>query len=63
MKVRFVAFVRVRKKRELGDAEHISVDILDTLLPHRTSRGVVEHANLEAERQRFGVSVIYVFGG
>lgn len=48
MEVRFIPFVRVRKKRELGDAEDVSVYILHTLLPHCARRGVVEHTNLEA---------------
>lgn len=34
MEIWFVAFMRVRKERELGDAEDISVDILHALLPH-----------------------------
>lgn len=48
MEVRLVAFVRVREKRELGDAENIPLDILHALLPHRARRWVIEHAYLKA---------------
>lgn len=34
VKVRFVSFVRVREKRELGDAEDIPIDILHAVFPH-----------------------------
>jgi lipid-binding SYLF domain-containing protein len=47
VKVRLVAFVRVREKRELGNAEDVSVYILHTSLPHRACRGVVEHTDLK----------------
>ena len=34
VEVWFIAFVRVREKRELGDAKDVSVYILHTSLPH-----------------------------
>jgi len=47
VEVRFVAFVRVREERELGDAENVSVDIFHALLPHRARCWVIKYPYLE----------------
>ena len=47
VKIRFVAFVRIREKRELGDAEDVSVDVLHALSPHQAGREIIEHTHLE----------------
>ena len=47
VKVRFVAFVRVREECELGDAEDVPIDFFHTLLPHRARCRVIEYPYLE----------------
>lgn len=47
MEVWFIAFLGIREEGELGDTEHISIDILHALLPHRARYRVIEHAHLE----------------